>query len=193
MTGTDRRLPQLLGDARRWFDEGLLAALDADGATPVSPPQLQLFAVLDEEGTTVSELARRMGVTRQTAHQAAHSLVDAGLLEQVPHPTSARQRLIRRTEKGARAHHQAELLLERLEERLGERIGQEAVDALRAALETAVGRAALSGAVRERGASTRRPRPPPSPAPGDRAGRSRPGAPGAVEGLGCCVRSGEAG
>ncbi len=136
MTGTDRPLPQLLGDARRWFDEGLLAALDAARATPVSPPQLQLFAVLDEEGTTVSELARRMGVTRQTAHQAAHGLIDAGLLEQVPHPSSARQRLIRRTAKGARAHHEAELLLERLEAQLAERIGREAVDGLRAALET---------------------------------------------------------
>jgi DNA-binding MarR family transcriptional regulator len=145
MTGTHRPLPQLLGDARRWFDEGLLAAMGAAGATPVSPPQLQLFAVLDEEGTTVSELARRMGVTRQTAHQAAHGLVDAGLLEQVPHPTSARQRLIRRTAKGARAHQQAELFLERLEAQLAERIGQEVLDALRAALETAWGEPPSSG------------------------------------------------
>ncbi|MEU7488853.1 MarR family transcriptional regulator [Streptomyces sp. NPDC042319] len=130
-----RSLPQLLGDARRWFDEGLLAAMAADGATPVSLPQLQLFAVLDEAGTTVSELARRMGVTRQTAHQAVHGLVDAGLLEQTAHPASARQRLIRRTRAGAHAHELAERVLARLESRLAERIGREAADALRAALE----------------------------------------------------------
>ncbi|WP_030611256.1 MarR family winged helix-turn-helix transcriptional regulator [Streptomyces sclerotialus] len=135
MADTRRSLPQLLGDARRWFDEGLLAAMATTGATPVSLPQLQLFAVLDEAGTTVSELARRMGVTRQTAHQAVHGLVAAGLLEQTEHPTSARQRLIRRTPEGAHAHQQAELVLERLEDRLAERIGREAADALRAALE----------------------------------------------------------
>lgn len=135
MQSIRRNLPQLFTDARRWFEEGLLASLEAAGATPVSPTQAQLFAVLDDHGTTVSELARRMGVTRQTAHQAVHGLVAAGLLEQVPDPASARQRLIRRTVEGERAHRQAGAILERLEEQLAERISREAVDALRAALE----------------------------------------------------------
>lgn len=74
MQSTRRNLPQLLGDARRWFEEGLLAALEAAGATPVSPTQAQLFAVLDDQGATVSELARRMGAKRQTVHQAVHGL-----------------------------------------------------------------------------------------------------------------------
>lgn len=76
-----------------------------------------------------------MGVTRQTAHQAVHGLVAAGLLGQAPDPASARQRLIRRTGEGERAHQQVGVILERLEEQLAERIGREAVDALRAALE----------------------------------------------------------
>ncbi|WP_406503379.1 MarR family winged helix-turn-helix transcriptional regulator [Streptomyces sp. NBC_00212] len=135
MQSTRRNLPQLLGDARRWFEVGLLAALEAGGAAPVSPTQVQLFAVLDDQGTTVSELARRMGVTRQTAHQAVHGLVAAGLLQQTLDPASARQRLIRRTGEGERAHRQAGLVLERLEEQLAERIGRETADALRTALE----------------------------------------------------------
>ncbi|MFE0674651.1 MarR family winged helix-turn-helix transcriptional regulator [Streptomyces sp. NPDC058867] len=126
-----RNLPQLLGEARRWFEEGLLAALEAGRTEPVSMTQLQLFAVLDEDGTTVSELARRMGVTRQTAHQAAHGLVAAGLLEQAPHPGSARQKLIRRTAAGRRAHEEATALLDDLERRLAARIGQASMLALR--------------------------------------------------------------
>ncbi|MFJ3582770.1 MarR family winged helix-turn-helix transcriptional regulator [Streptomyces sp. NPDC090127] len=145
MQSTRRNLPQLLGDARRWFEEGLLGALEAAGATPVSPTQAQLFAVLDDQGTTVSELARRMGVTRQTAHQAVHGLVATGLLEQVPDPASARQRLIRRTSEGERAHRQAGIILDRLEVQLAERIGQKAVDALRATLETPWGRPPTPG------------------------------------------------
>ncbi|MFF1375795.1 MarR family winged helix-turn-helix transcriptional regulator [Streptomyces sp. NPDC058308] len=131
-----RNLPQLLGEARRWFEEGLLAAMDAAGATPVSPTQVQLFAVLDDEGTTVSELARRMGVTRQTAHQAVHGLVGAGLLEQAPDPASARQRLIRRTADGERAHREATAVLTRMEETLADRIGTALLHTLRTALET---------------------------------------------------------
>ncbi|UNS99942.1 MarR family winged helix-turn-helix transcriptional regulator [Streptomyces tubbatahanensis] len=135
MHDSRRNLPQLLGEARRWFDEALLAALAEAGAEPVSPTQTQLFAALDEEGTTVAALARRMGVTRQTAHQAVHGLVAAGLLERAPDPASARQRLIRRTGEGERVHGQAERILDELEARLAERIGTQAVAALRAALE----------------------------------------------------------
>ncbi|MEV1026388.1 MarR family transcriptional regulator [Streptomyces sp. NPDC050264] len=135
MTGTRRDLPQLLGEARRWFEEGMLAALEGEGVPAVTPPQVQLFAALDEDGTTVAELARRMGVTRQTVHQAVHSLVAGGLLEQVPDPSSARQRLIRRTAEGLHAHEQARRALDRLEERLADRIGAAAVAALRSALE----------------------------------------------------------
>ncbi|MGW8375558.1 MarR family winged helix-turn-helix transcriptional regulator [Streptomyces sp. ODS28] len=143
MTGTDspqhrgagRDLPQLFGDARRWFEEALLSTLEEQGETRVSPTQARLFAVLEKEGTTVSELARRMGVTRQTAHQAVHGLVAEGLLEQVPHPDSARRRLIRRTPEGERAHRRAGRILDRLEEELTARIGEDAVTALRAALE----------------------------------------------------------
>lgn len=135
MHDTGRNLPQLLGDARRWFEDALLATLEAAGESHVSPTQAGLFAVLDEHGTTVSELARRMGVTRQTAHQAVHGLVAVGLLEQVPDPSSGRQRLIRRTEEGERTHREAGRVLRRLEETLAERIGQETADALRSALE----------------------------------------------------------
>ncbi|MFB4300513.1 MarR family winged helix-turn-helix transcriptional regulator [Actinomadura sp. NTSP31] len=135
MTSTGHDLPRLLGNARRWFDEGLTAAMRETGEQPVSPTQFGLFAVLDDDGTTVSELARRMGVTRQTVHQAVHGLVGAGLLEQTPDPGSARQRLIRRTAEGERVHRRALDVLERLERTLAERIGAETVEALRSALE----------------------------------------------------------
>lgn len=132
---TGRNLPQLLGDARRWFEDALLATLEEAGEIHVSPTQAGLFAVLDDEGTTVSELARRMGVTRQTAHQAVHGLVAAGLLEQTPDPSSGRRRLIRRTAEGERTHRRAELVLRRVEQELADRIGEQAVRALRTALE----------------------------------------------------------
>lgn len=145
MAETRRDLPQLLGEARRWFEEGLLAALEADGVPPVTPPQVQLFAALDRDGTTVAELARRTGVTRQTVHQAVHSLVAVGLLEQVPDPASVRQRLIRRTTAGRRAHDRARRALDWLEARLADRIGDDAVAALRAALEAPWGEPPAAG------------------------------------------------
>ncbi|GGX13650.1 MarR family winged helix-turn-helix transcriptional regulator [Streptomyces chryseus] len=139
MTSPARNLPRLLGDAKRWFDDALLASMRAAGEQPVTVGQAAVFAALDEEGTTVSELARRTGVTRQTAHQAVHGLIGMGLLEQAPDPASARSRLIRPTAEGARVHRRAQDTLVVIEGVLAERIGAAAVDALREALTLPLG------------------------------------------------------
>lgn len=134
MTTPARNLPQLLIEAKRWFDEALQAGMLAAGEQPVTAAQGAVFATLDDEGTSISELARRVGVTRQTAHQAVHGLIGMGLLEQVPDPSSARSRLIRTTAEGARVHRRALATLAALEDHLAQRIGEEAVTALRDAL-----------------------------------------------------------
>lgn len=136
MTTTRRDLPQLLGDAGRWFERALLTMLEDSGETAVTPTEIRLFAVLDADGTTVAELARRMGVTRQTAHQAVRGLVAGGLLEPVPDPGSGRRRPVRRTAAGERVHARVRRALDQLEAELAARIGPGTVDALRTALES---------------------------------------------------------
>ncbi|MEU9194604.1 MarR family winged helix-turn-helix transcriptional regulator [Streptomyces hundungensis] len=139
MTTPARNVPQLLIEAKRWFDDALLASMRAAGEQPVTIGQAAVFAALDQDGTTVSELARRMGVTRQTAHQAVHALIAMGLLEQAPDPASARSRLIRPTVEGTRVHRRAQDTLAVIEGVLAERIGTGAVGALREALTVPMG------------------------------------------------------
>lgn len=127
-------LALLLADARRWFEDALFASMRAAGEQPVTSAQGLVFASLDPEGTTVSDLARRIGVTRQSAHQAVHGLVALGLLEQVPDPASARTRLIRVTAEGARVHARAQATLALIEQVLADRIGAGPAAALREAL-----------------------------------------------------------
>ncbi|CAL9355125.1 hypothetical protein SUDANB6_00548 [Streptomyces sp. enrichment culture] len=134
MTDPAPNLPLLLAGAKRWFDDALVASMRAAGEQPLTSAQGQVFAFLDAEGTTVAELARRLGVTRQTAHQAVHGLLALGLLEQVPDPASARSRLIRITAEGARAHRRAQATLAVIEGVLAGRIGEEEAAALRRAL-----------------------------------------------------------
>ncbi|MFF4351133.1 MarR family winged helix-turn-helix transcriptional regulator [Streptomyces sp. NPDC001530] len=129
-----KNLPQLFIEAKRWFDDALLASMRAAGEQPVSSAQGAVFAMLDDEGTSISELARRIGVTRQTAHQAVHGLIGTGLLEQVPDPDSARASLVRVTAEGARVHRRAQATLALIEQALAERIGPAAATALRRAL-----------------------------------------------------------
>jgi DNA-binding MarR family transcriptional regulator len=136
-------LPQLLTEAKRWFDDALMASMESAGEQPVSTAQASVFAMLDAEGTTVSELARRIGVTRQTVHQAVHGLIAMGLLQQVPDPDSARRRLIRTTTEGRRVHERAQAAIAVIESVLADRIGGSGADALRQALTADWGRPPL--------------------------------------------------
>ncbi|MER7715392.1 MarR family winged helix-turn-helix transcriptional regulator [Streptomyces flaveolus] len=139
-------MPLLLAGAKRWFDDALMASMRAAGEQPLSSAQGQVFALLDPDGTTVAELARRLGVTRQTAHQAVHGLLALGLLEQVPDPSSARNRLIRITAEGVRVHRRAQATLAVIEDALAERIGAESATALRTALTLPRGEPPVVGA-----------------------------------------------
>ncbi|GAB2749669.1 hypothetical protein GCM10027174_25160 [Salinifilum aidingensis] len=127
-------LPQLLTAAKRWFDDALLTGMREAGEQPVTAAQASVFAHLDPDGTSIAELARRIGTARQSAHQAAHALIAAGLLEQVPDPGSARTRLVRRTAEGERVHRRALRTIGHVEDALAERIGRDAFTALRSAL-----------------------------------------------------------
>ena len=95
------------------------------------------------DGVSVSDLARRLGVTRQVAHVTVHELVDAGILALHPDPTSGRSKLVRTTATGEARRQQAWRSLHQMEDELGERIGHDVLDALRAGL-TATARGARS-------------------------------------------------
>ncbi len=128
-------LGQLLLKAFRWFDESLRATLVARGWPEMSAAQSMVFAVLDQDGTSTAELARRIGVSRQAVHQTVKDLEALGLVEQVPEPGDGRVRLVRLTTQG-RANVAAALgAFIDLEAELARRIGVGHAAGLRRALE----------------------------------------------------------
>ncbi len=135
MIDTRQNLGLLLLMAFRWFDEGLLEALNRAGWPEIGRPESMVFANLDRSGTRISELARRSGVSRQAAHQVVQGLRRAGLVELVGDPANRSARLVRPTARGERSITFAEERLLELEEALIERLGPDRVTCLRRALE----------------------------------------------------------
>lgn len=122
----------LVRHAYRWFQEGVVAALAGRAEDPrLTFSQIELFSYLDRDGTTIAELARRVHVARQSAHQTVGELVRTGIVEVVPHPESARSRLVRPTRRGLARMLAAQAALIDLEEDLVGRLGAERVDLLR--------------------------------------------------------------
>lgn len=93
------------------------------------------MANLDAGGTRTAELARRLGVSRQAAHQTVRELVDMGFVEQQPDSKNASAKLVCLTSVGERNVHDAFAIFAELEATLKQRLGTKDVCALRRALE----------------------------------------------------------
>lgn len=117
--------------ASRWFDTQLLVALERRGWPRLTAAQSLVFAHLSEDGTSPSELARRLGSSRQAAHELVAGLRALDLLDVVEDPARRRGRLVTLTPAGRRLAHDARQVLADLEVRLG----RERVEALHGLLE----------------------------------------------------------
>jgi DNA-binding MarR family transcriptional regulator len=64
---------------------------------------INLFRVIDDEGTRPTELARRAGVTPQAMAEIVRYLEGRGYAERLPDPGDGRARIVRLTARGREA------------------------------------------------------------------------------------------
>ena len=131
---TDTNLAQLFMRAFYWADEGLQNALKRKGWPGITRAQSLVFVNIGEGVTRPSEIASRVGVTRQAIHQTINELVEMGFLTLEPDPRDRRAKVVVYTETGAKIGHDAVEALRQIELSLSSRIGDERVNALREAL-----------------------------------------------------------
>ncbi|MCX7206880.1 MAG: MarR family transcriptional regulator [Proteobacteria bacterium] len=103
----------------------------------------QVIGAVLKEPLTQSEIARRMGITRQSVRRTSLQLVEEGMLHFTSNPSNRKAMLLQPTEKGYGAikkiKPQHAAFAKRLEERLGKEQMQKILDAmaeLRQTLET---------------------------------------------------------
>lgn len=131
----DRPLAAGLLLAADWFNDALLSRLSARGWPRLSRNQSQVFPLITRDGSTSpSDLARGLGITRQSAHALLGQLIDLGILAQSPDPLDGRRTTVHLTDRGHDLADDARAILADLEAALAARIGASAVDALASAL-----------------------------------------------------------
>lgn len=74
--------------------------LEAAGFTDVPPSYHPVFETIDPEGTRLTVLAARSGLTHQSIGEVVADLERRGYLERVADPSDGRARLIRLTDSG---------------------------------------------------------------------------------------------
>jgi DNA-binding MarR family transcriptional regulator len=125
---------QLLFKAARLINERAIARVRERTKQPVRVAHTTLLPHVDLEGTRLTELAARLGVTKQAAGQLVDELVEMGVLERVPDPADARAKLIRFSKRGRAGLLEGLNVLRELEEEMRSVVGAPTMRVLHEAL-----------------------------------------------------------
>jgi len=112
----------------------LIAGLHKDGFTKITAKQLTFMGELDCGVNHASELARRLGVSRQAIHKSVKDLSGVGWLETKNHPEFGNQKIIQFTIEGERLMSHARQHFAELDQILESRFGKDDLDGLSAVL-----------------------------------------------------------
>jgi DNA-binding MarR family transcriptional regulator len=131
MDKTKTNLRQLLLNGSGWFEEQVLGEAEKHGYGFVTPSMNRLFGHMRRRPISISELARKMGISRQAVHQTVGEAMRHGVLEFVDSETDRRIKLVRFSERGLEMSAIAAKSIAKIENRLASRIGREDVETLR--------------------------------------------------------------
>lgn len=132
-------LGQALLRAARLLDEQALARVRAlPGAPSLRPAHSRVFPHLDLEGTRLTELARRLQVSKQAAGQVVDELREMGIVELAPDPDDGRAKRVRFTPLGRRGLLHGLQVLGEIESEIAAVMGKRDVQTLRALLARAL-------------------------------------------------------
>jgi DNA-binding MarR family transcriptional regulator len=132
--GRGWELPLLLAGAFRAIVDDLhdeLAAAGHPGARPIHGFALQ---AVGRDGVTVSELGRRLGVTKQAAAKTVASLETLGYVHRVAHPEDQRATLIKRAARGDEMLALSAQIFGRIHGEIAAQLGRAQLEELEAAL-----------------------------------------------------------
>jgi DNA-binding MarR family transcriptional regulator len=126
---------QLLFKCARLVNERAIARVnDEPRAVRFRTSHTNLFPHLDFEGVRITELARRLDVSKQAISQTIAELELMDVVETIPDPSDGRARLARFTEHGKVAILQGLSVLRDIEAEIERSIGKPSFDALHQAL-----------------------------------------------------------
>ncbi len=134
---------QLLFRAARLLNERAIERARVRSGKPIRTAHTLVLPHIALEGTRLTDLAARLGVTKQAAGQLVDELEAMGLLERVPDPEDKRAKLVRFSRRGQQGLMEGLAVLTELETELRDIVGDTKVQNLHDALATIL--AAMDG------------------------------------------------
>ena len=123
-------LPLLLAGAFRELIDTLHAELGKHGHDQARPLHGFALQAIGPDGATVSELGRRLGVTKQAAAKTAAGLQQIGYITRQASTRDARATVLTRTPRGQEMLDLSAAIFEQLRRDWGRRLGDDKVKAI---------------------------------------------------------------
>jgi len=101
------------------------AALAEQGFTDYRLTYQPVFQWCQPEGSRLTELAKRAGITKQSMAEIIDVLEQHGYVERIPDPTDGRALLIRRTPRGWEINRVAREAVEQIQQEWAQTLGEE--------------------------------------------------------------------
>lgn len=134
MARIDSPLFAQLFDATELINDLLIDRLHQAGWPPLTRNQTFALIHLADTETTPAELARLLGVSRQSMQKILEHLADLGIVELIPHPTDQRSKLVTLTANGTERTAATMRVLDGFERRLEAAFGTETIWTVRRVL-----------------------------------------------------------
>lgn len=129
-------LPGLLAQVKRLAVQDMFSRMADEGFPDVREGHGCVFGFINvEQGSRLTDLADRSGLTKQAVGEAVAELEHKGYLERVPDPEDGRAKIIKLTERGVDAANTGRRLFREIEDEWAERYGEERVASLRGCAE----------------------------------------------------------
>ncbi|MBK07493.1 MAG: MarR family transcriptional regulator [Deltaproteobacteria bacterium] len=120
----------LMRCARLFNERGIARVRELKGFESIRPAHLALFPYIDFDGTRLTELARRMEISKQAVSQVIAELESFGVVERIPDPRDGRARLIRFSKSGREGMKDGLITLKQIEEEIAASMGQDSMETL---------------------------------------------------------------
>ncbi len=133
-----QNLNRLLLDAFRAVDRQVDAALEARGASDLSPRHATALILIDKKGVRLTDLASRAGITKQAMMQVVNDLAKKGLVTRAADPSDHRAKTVSLTAKGQKERGEASKAVASAEQKMKRKLGGK-YDTLRETLAGLIG------------------------------------------------------
>jgi DNA-binding MarR family transcriptional regulator len=119
-----QNLKTLLFKRFEWYEQTLLASLEAQGDVSLTMAQSRALAVLNGQSSSISELARSLNISRQAAHKTVSRLVELDWIK-LEDGDKGNEKVINFTEHGQQMRATIKEHMIKIEKDIAANIGQQ--------------------------------------------------------------------